>query len=290
MTQVDPYAAAYDASSDAVDTLAMAGPVLLRSDLLNEIPGVAHGLTYRVPGLGIADGNVGYGAPRDKDDAWAMRQLWCRSIGVDPHRIVTMGQVHGRDVIRVTADQAGRGATPGSTHAGFADAMITDDPDVVLMTLHADCLPILLVDPEHPAVGAVHAGWRGTVVDVAGAAVRAMQDSFGSDPSRIRAYLGPAIGGCCNEVGDEVIAAWRDQARELGSLAELAVTHPGPKDHFDGVRANTLLLQRAGLDPNHIDMSDICTKCSKDSWFSHRGHGPGAGREGALIALTTSAR
>lgn len=279
MTQAGPQAA---------DASAITGPAALQSALLNGIPGVAHGLTYRVPGLGTAEGNVGYGSPRDKDDAWAMRQMWCRGIGVDPHRIVTMGQVHGRDVIRVTAEHAGHGATPNSTHAGVEDALITEDPDVVLMTLHADCLPILLVDPERPAVAAVHAGWRGTVVDVAGAAVQAMRESFDSDPSQLRAYLGPAIGGCCNEVGDEVIAAWRDQAHDLGPLAELAITHPGTRDHFDGSRANTLLLQRAGLSPDHIEVSDICTKCSKDSWFSHRGHGPGAGREGALIALTTS--
>lgn len=287
MTEAPPHAAPPAGTYGSAPPL-VADLVPLQSKLLNGIPGVAHGLTYRVPGLGTADGNVGYGSPRDKDDAWAMRQMWCRGIGVDPHRIVTMGQVHGRDVIRIGAEQAGCGAAPNSTHAGFADAMITDDQDVILMTLHADCLPILLVDPERPAVAAVHAGWRGTVVDVAGTAVKAMQASFGSDPSEIHAYLGPAIGGCCNEVGDEVIAAWREQARDFGPLAELAVTHPGPRDHFDGTRANTLLLQRAGLAPDHIEVSDICTKCSKDSWFSHRGHGPDAGREGALIALTSS--
>lgn len=286
MTEASPHAAPPAGTYGSAPPL-VADLVPLQSELLNGIPGIAHGLTYRVPGLGTAEGNVGYGAPRDKDDAWAMRQMWCRGIGVDPHRIVTMGQVHGRDVIRIGAEQAGCGAAPNSTHAGFADAMITDDQDVILMTLHADCLPILLVDPERPAVAAVHAGWRGTVVDVAGTAVKAMQASFGSDPSEIRAYLGPAIGGCCNEVGDEVIAAWREQARDFGPLAELAVAHPGPKDHFDGARANTLLLQRAGLVPDHIEVSDICTKCSKESWFSHRGHGPGAGRESALIALTT---
>ncbi len=274
---------------DPANTAAVGGPAPLQSALLNCIPGVAHGLTYRVPGMGKAEGNVGYGSPRDKDDAWKMRQVWCRGIGVDPCRIVTLGQVHGRDVIRVTGEQAGQGAMPNSGHAGFADAMITDVPDVVLMTLHADCLPILLVDPDRPAVAAVHAGWRGTVVDVVGAAIRAMGDAFGSDPAAIRAYIGPGIGGCCNEVGDEVIAAWREQAHDLGPLAELAVTRPGPKDHFDGPRANTLLLQRTGVSPDHIEVSDICTKCSKDSWFSHRGHGQGAGREGALIALRSPA-
>ncbi|HEV2067212.1 MAG TPA: peptidoglycan editing factor PgeF [Thermomicrobiales bacterium] len=274
-------------SRDVASTLPVPDPGPLRSGMLSGVPGVVHGLTYRVPGLGVADGNVGYGSPRDKADAWEMRQIWCRGIGVDPHRIVTMGQVHGRDVLRVTAQHAGSGATPNSTHAGVADALITDSPDVVLMTLHADCQPILIVDPERPAVAAVHAGWRGTVADVAGAAVQAMERAFGSEPAKLLAYPGPAIGVCCNEVGDEVIAAWRDQARDLGPLAELAVAHPGPKDHFDGSRANTLLLMRAGLTPDHIEVSDICTKCSKDSWFSHRGHGPGAGREGGLIALAS---
>lgn len=276
-------------SRDVAGTLTLPDPAPLRSGKLSGVPGVVHGLTYRVPGLGVADGNVGYGSPRDKADAWEMRRIWCRAIGVDPHRIVTMGQVHGREVLRVTAEHARSGATPNSTHAGFADALITDSPGVVLMTLHADCQPILIVDPERPAVAAVHAGWRGTVADVAGAAVHAMEDAFGSEPAKLLAYLGPAIGVCCNEVGDEVIAGWRDQARDLGPLAELAVAHPGPKDHFDGSRANTLLLLRAGLNPDHIEVSDICTKCSKDSWFSHRGHGPGAGREGALIALASPA-
>ncbi len=257
----------------------------LQSDLLLGFVGIVHGLTYRVPGMGLAEGNVGFGAPRDKADAWAMRQLWCRAIGVDPERIVTMGQVHANAVIRVAAEDAGCGATPESTHLGYADALITDAPDVVLTTLHADCLSILMVDPERPAVAAVHAGWRGTVVDVAGAAIRAMRSAYGTRPSAIRAFLGPAIGVCCNEVGEEVIEAWREQAADLGPLADLAVQRPGLKDHFDVPRANTLLLQRAGVLPEHIEVSPICTRDLRDSWFSHRGHGPGAGREGAMIAI-----
>jgi YfiH family protein len=260
-------------------------PRALRSALLSTVPFVRHGLTYRVPGIGKADGNIGLGSPRDKIDAWEMRTLWCEDIGVDPARIVTMGQVHGNDVIRVTGDDAGKGSRDPGTHVGFADALITDAPDVVLMTLHADCQPILLVDPVRRAVAAVHAGWRGTVADVGGAAVGAMVEAFGSNPADLLAYLGPAIGCGANEVGDEVIEAWRDQAQDLGAMAEQAIARPGPKFHFDVPKANWLLLQRAGLIPEHIEVSTICTKTSKDSWFSHRGHGPNAGREGALIAI-----
>ena len=259
----------------------------LRSQLLSSVPGVIHGLTHRVEGMGRADGNVGYSGERDREDAWEMRQQWCEAIGVEPGRMVLVGQVHGNAVLEAHPNHAGAGAAPGSTQVGYADALITDHAGLVLSTLHADCLPILIVDPERPAIAAVHAGWRGTVMDVAGATVRAMQERYGSDPAELLVYLGPAIAGCCNEVGPEVTIAWREQVRDLGPLAELAVTKPGNKEHFDVPRANTLLLQRAGVPPENMEVSATCTKCSTDGWFSHRGHGPSAGRQAALIMLTT---
>jgi YfiH family protein len=249
------------------------------------VPFVRHGLTYRVEGLGKADGNIGLGSPRDQDDAWEMRKLWCAGMDLDPERIVTMGQVHGNDVIRVYARDAGKGARERGAHVGLGDALITNDPDVVLVTLHADCQPILIVDPVQRAVAAVHAGWRGTVADVGGATVAAMTREFGSNPVDLLAYLGPAIGPGANEVGDEVIEAWLEQAQDLGEDAMQAVLKPGPKHHFDVPTANRLLLLRAGLLDEHIETSPICTRSNTDTWFSHRGHGPNAGREGALIAL-----
>jgi YfiH family protein len=267
-------------------TSAGPGIVPLRSELLSGVRGVIHGLTHRVPGMGKADGNIGYGSPRDKNDAWEMRQQWCEAIGVDPNAMVLVGQVHGADVFEAHQHHAGMGSSPDRPQAAYADALMTDQPGLVLTTLHADCLPILLVDPERPAVAAIHAGWRGTVEDVAGATVRAMRDVYGSDPATILAFLGPGIGGCCNEVGPEVTAAWREQAQNLGPLAELAVTVPSEKEHLDIPRANALLLQRAGIQPDHIEMSSICTKCSTDDWFSHRGHGAGAGRQASMIMLT----
>lgn len=260
-------------------------PQPLRSALLERIPGIVHGLTYRVPGMGRAEGNIGYSGGRDKDDAWAMRHLWAEAIGFDIGLMVNVGQVHGNEVIRAYAEDAGRGAAPGTPVIGYADALVTDAPNVFLSTMHADCQPILLVDPDRPAVAAVHAGWRGTVADIAGNAVRAMQREFGSDPAALVVYLGPAIGGCCNEVGDEVIDAWKSVASGLGPLTELAITKPGPKHHFDVARANSLLLQRAGVVPEHMEVSPICTKCEGDWWFSHRGQGAAAGRQAAFIGI-----
>lgn len=260
-------------------------PAPYRSELLGRIPGIVHGLTYRVPGMGKAEGNIGYSGGRDREDAWAMRRQWAEAIGFDIELMVNVGQVHGNEVIRAYAEDAGRGAAPGTQVIGHADALVTDAPNVFLSTMHADCQPILLVDPARPAVAAVHAGWRGTVADIAGNAVRAMQREFGSDPADLIAYLGPAIGGCCNEVGDEVIDAWKAIAADMGPLVELAITKPGVKHHFDVPRANSLLLQRAGVVPEHMEVSPICTKCEVDWWFSHRGQGAAAGRQAAFIGI-----
>lgn len=262
--------------------------VPLRSQLLSSLPGIIHGLTHRVEGMGKADGNVGYSGERDREDAWEMRQQWCVAIGVEPARMVLVGQVHGNDVLEAKPEHTGAGAAPGSQQVGYADALMTDHADLVLATLHADCLPILIVDPRRPAIAAVHAGWRGTVLDVAGATVKAMQERYGSEPADLLVYLGPAIGGCCNEVGPEVTGAWREQAADLGPLKELAVTKPGPKEHFDVPRANMLLLHRAGVQPENMEVSATCTKCSTDEWFSHRGHGPTAGRQAAMIMLSSA--
>lgn len=275
-------------STAALNRQTDAVPTPLRSNLLSQVPWVRHGLTYRVEGMGKADGNIGLGSPRDQEDAWEMRKLWCAGIEVDAEDIVTMGQLHGNDVIRVEAADAGKGARDRSTHVGLADALITNVAGPVLMTLHADCQPILLVDPVQRAVAAVHAGWRGTVADVGGNTVATMQREYGSNPADLLAYLGPAIGPQANEVGDEVIEAWLDQAGPMAE-ANSAVLKPGPKHHFDVPTANRLLLLRAGLLDANIETSLICTKSNTDSWFSHRGHGPNAGREGALIAIVGDA-
>ncbi len=254
-----------------------------RSHLLSAAPDVVHGITGRQPGLGRADGNIGYSAPRDVDDAWQMRQRWCGAIGVAAERLVTAGQVHGTTIRHVRRDNAGSGAKPGAAQIGDADALMTDEAGVVLMTLHADCVPIFLVDPKRPAITVVHAGWRGTVGDIAGLAIQAMGTSFGSQPTDILAFLGPAIGPCCYEVGDEVATAWH--ATGADGEAERVLRPTGERWHFNLHAANALLLARAGLPMHHLETSPVCTRCAAERWFSHRGQGGATGRFGAIISL-----
>ena len=264
-----------------------AEPTLWQSDLLARVPVVRHAVTGRVAGLGKADGNVGFSAPRDKQDAWAMREHWCSLAGLNASQLVTLGQVHGSVVHQVRREDAGRGARPGSEQIGLGDALITDQPGPVLMTLHADCQALLFVDPgtatRRPAVGVAHAGWRGTVADVAGRTIAAMTDAFGTPPQELLVSVGPAIGTCCYKVGPEVIGAWRELA---GPDWEVAVRQADGA-YFSLRNANTLLLRQAGVLPEHIEESTVCTQCDDNGnrWFSHRGQGPTTGRFGALITI-----
>jgi YfiH family protein len=258
-----------------------------RSDLLASIPGIVHGITRRVPGMGQADGNVGFSPPRDKADAWDMRRQWCAAAGLTADHLVTLGQVHGAVVHLATSRHAGWGATPGSTQIGYGDGLITDTAGPILMTLHADCQPLLLVDPgttrRGPAVGVAHAGWRGTVADIAGATLAAMSAAFGTRPADVHVVLGPAIGPCCYEVGDEVASAWRQLA---GADAEAALIRTAERHRLSLRDGTALLLRRAGVRDDHIEVSAACTRCGGESWFSHRGQGAGTGRFGAMIAIS----
>ena len=255
---------------------------LLTSERLSALPWLRHGITGRIPDIEPADANIGYSAPRDREAAWVERQRWCLAARIDPLAMSTVHQVHGRDVVAVSLAESGRGGPLGSTSLGQADALMTDVPGVAVMTLHADCLPIILVEPEVKAICVIHAGWRGTVADIPGAAVRAMSERYGANPARVIALLGPGIRSCCYEVGDEVIDAWRDLA---GAGANASIARGALKWHLDLPSANRILLRRAGIREDQIDDQASCTRCNGDRWFSHRGQGAETGRFAAMAGI-----
>ncbi|HET7292107.1 MAG TPA: peptidoglycan editing factor PgeF [Vicinamibacteria bacterium] len=178
-----------------------------------------------------------------------------------PHgRLHLLRQVHG----------AGVAAAPFSGRPE-ADAATASAPGLLLGIETADCLPILLVDPELRLVAAAHAGWRGTARGVARAAVLALLD-LGSRPEALIAALGPGIGPCCYEVGDELRGAF-------GPLAD-SVFRPGPRGrpHLDVREANVRQLREAGLRPERLHHVRDCTCCTPELYHSYRRDGPDAGR------------
>ncbi len=199
-----------------------------------------------------------------------------RAGGFAPESVARAHQVHGTAVLEV--DRGG--------DAGTADALITDIAGVTLAIGVADCAAIFLADPRHRALGLCHAGWRGTVGDIVGAAVAAMARRYGSRPDEMHAAVSPTIGPCCYEV-DEPVSAPLSAGVPWGR-AVLAATRPGHA-RLDLWEANRRRLLDAGLRAERIHVAGICTACHPDTLFSHRRDAGRTGRMQASLWLDGSA-
>lgn len=198
------------------------------------------------------------------------------AVGFRLQDLVFTRQTHTDIVRRVTRENAGEGLFfPVEPEC---DALITNVPGLALAAFTADCTPVLLWDPVTGAVGAVHAGWRGTVADIAGKTVEAMCESYGCDPGDIHAAIGPNIARCCFETDSDVPdAVWAI----LGAEAEGYITPTGGKYHVDLKGVNAALLRRRGV--THVDISGECTACKSDRFWSHRITRGERGAQAAII-------
>lgn len=204
----------------------------------------------------------------------ANRNLSLQAVGCDPSTVFDVWQVHAADVAYATAPR------PDSESVRQADIILTDKPNVTLYMRFADCVPIMVHDPRRGVVGVAHAGWKGTVQDVAGSMVNAMREQYGSNPSDLVAGIGPSIGPDHYEIGRDVIA---QVMQKFGEEAEQVLPSQDGKIHFDLWKTNKLLLERAGI--GIIEVAGICTACNTQDWFSHRAEKGRTGRFGALISL-----
>lgn len=198
-----------------------------------------------------------------------------QAVGFAKELTVFTRQEH-TDIIRVV-DESHRGEGLFRDVSQICDGQITDRPGVALVTFSADCTPVLLYDPVRRAIGAVHAGWRGTAQGIAARAVEAMVREFGCQPENIQAAIGPCIGKCCFETDWDVPQAMLDA---LGPKAVTAFAQRGEKYFVDLKFCNALWLQRAGI--GQLDISPDCTRCQPDRYWSHRASG---GRRGSLAGI-----
>ena len=158
------------------------------------------------------------------------------------------------------------------------DGLVTNDPGTALIVYTADCTPLLFHDPVTGAVGAAHAGWRGTAADIGGKTVKAMVDAFHCDPKNIRAAIGPNIGGCCFETDADVPEA---MVAALGDGALPHIRQVGQKYYVNLKEINACFLRRAGVE--NIEISADCTACRPDRYWSHRVTRGQRGSQGAII-------
>ena len=246
--------------------------------LVAESIAVPHGFTTRLGGVSkahLSSLNIGLHRGDDPENVAKNHEILANALGFEREKLVLSHQVHS-DIVRcVTASDA-----QGMDHHAYpeCDALITNDPGTALMVFTADCTPVLLHDPVTGAVGAIHAGWRGTAADIVGKTAKAMQDAFGCKAADLCAAIGPNIGFCCFETDAEVPDA---MIKTFGAPAEAYIRPSGDKFYVNLKVINALALERRGV--TNIEISTECTMCSHDRFWSHRYTRGLRGSQGAII-------
>ena len=246
---------------------------------------VPHCFTTRYGGVSTgtqASLNLAYGRGDTMENVEENLRILAAALGFDPGKLILTRQTHS-DIVRVVTDK---------DHAGLChreypecDALVTNTPGVSLMVFTADCTPLLFHDPVTGAVGAAHAGWRGTVQAIGAKVVEAMVKSYGCDPKNIHAAIGPNIGQCHFETDADVPDAMR---AAFGPEVEAWIEKRGEKYFLDLKQINALILRRAGL--RHIEISNACTYCQCDRFWSHRVTKGERGSQGAVITCKEEIR
>jgi YfiH family protein len=211
---------------------------------------------------------------KDRPDEW---EAVSSHAGVARNRLLLLRQVHGSRVVTVRSGHNGTWSPPE------ADAAVGDDRSTALVVQVADCAPILLADTRHGAVGAIHAGWRSTMQQIVVRTVESMVEQFGTDPADLIAAIGPSLGQCCGEMGEEVLDAFRAAGHDPRDIERWFSRSVGARPHFNLWNANRDQLIAAGMRGDAVHVAGLCTRTHQDVFHSYRAAGSAAGRMAAVI-------
>ena len=239
---------------------------------------VPHCFTTRYGGVSTGSQsslNLAIGRGDSPENVEKNLRILADALGFDPENYVMTRQIHSNWVRVVTEKDCS-----GFFHRDYpeCDALVTNTPGLALLVFTADCTPLLFHDPVTGAVGAVHAGWRGTVGSIAARTVEAMVEAFGCKIENIRAAIGPNIGQCHFETDADVPQAVLEA---FGPEAAAFIQQRGEKYYIDLKQVNALCLRRCGV--RHIEISENCTYCESDRFWSHRVTRGDRGSQGAVI-------
>ncbi|OIO84647.1 MAG: hypothetical protein AUK32_08400 [Candidatus Aquicultor secundus] len=222
--------------------------------------------------------NLAFHVGDNPDNVIKNRDIVCRRLGLDAARMVCAEQVHGAEVAVIGKFEAGRGAVSLKDSVPGVDALITADPFIPLTLFFADCVPVVLVEPNKRVISVVHAGWRGMYGEVIGNSIRMMVSTYGVHPSNFTAFIGPAIGGCCYQVGADVAEKFSHKFTHTASWLNGTTLHLK--------ELSKLQLIENGIPPGNIYRCDgCCSSCRNDLFFSYRADGGTTGRQAAIAAI-----
>lgn len=267
------------------------GVVYLSFPDIDVIPNVYNAFSTRTGGISkgdFSDMNLSFGRGDEDDNVIFNYEKFCAAINISPNTLVFASQTHSSNILEVTKADCGKGIYCRKNWDEI-DGLITADPDVTLVATFADCLPLLFVDQKKGIVAVAHAGWKGTVLQIAPKMVFKMRNKFFCDPEDIIIGIGPSIGQCCFEVDentaeefkalpDSVISGCINKRQDISdpSLFKYDI-------NLQEINKNELI--QAGIPENNIKFADICTKCNKDLFFSHRATNGKRGGMAAIIGM-----
>ncbi len=292
-------------SSERLRSTSPGGVEVLAAANLSGVEWLVHGFSTRQEGVSSAYGgralNLGPTHEDSPENVNRNRELFINKLGAldanaRPWPLVTVKQIHSAIIHRIHQP-------PSRPLSG--DGLITSEPGILLGIKTADCLPVLVVDPHRRAIGAFHAGWRGTARRIVEKGVGEMRKHFGSDPAQLLAAIGPGIGSCCYEIGDEVerefesqFTYWQELFEDVFDSQTLRARYPllflnqrapGHGDpaltrHLNLAKANLRQLRDAGVPEKNISNLNLCTSCRTDLFFSYRKEHV-AGRMMAVVGI-----
>ena len=256
------------------------GVPYLAYPLLEKTGAVRHGFSTRLGGVSTghcATMNISTTRGDDPAAVEENRRRIAKAIGVRAEDMTYTNQTHTTNVAVVEAKDRGKRFME-------TDGMVTNVPEICLVTFYADCVPLFFVDPVHRAIGLSHSGWRGTVGKMGKVTVERMREEYGTDPAQVVAAIGPSICQDCYEVSEDVIEKFRENF-DKALWPELFYEKADGKYQLNLWRANQAVLAEAGVPRENIAVTNLCTHCNPDILFSHRSTGTARGNLSAFLAL-----
>ena len=259
--------------------------VLLKYPLLEQTGIVGHCFSTRYGGVSegfLESMNLSFSRGDKKESVEENFRRITSVLGKRIEDLVFTDQTHTTNVRKVTAADAGCGIRKERDYTDI-DGLITDEPGLVLATFYADCVPLYFVDPVHRAIGLSHSGWRGTVGRMGAVTLAAMEREYGTKPQDVICAIGPSICRECYEVSEDVAEAFQKEFK--GREEEILDSKGNGKYQLDLWRANEIVLREAGVEKEHLAVTNLCTCCNPDVLFSHRASAGKRGNLGAFLFL-----
>lgn len=253
--------------------------------ILDDIPWLKNAVSTRLGGVSkdyLASMNLGFNRGDLDENVIRNHEIFANVIGVNPKNIVTGNQTHTTNVKVVTKDDCGKGIYRDRNYTDI-DGLITNENGIVLATYYADCVPLLIVDTKNKAIGLSHSGWRGTVGKIGKVTIEKMGELYGTKPEDIVACIGPSICQKCYEISEEVAVQFKEAFPD--NIKEILIDKGNGKYQLDLWECNRINFKEAGVLPENIKVTDICTCHNTDVLFSHRGHNGKRGNIGAFLSI-----